>query len=63
MGLSDTKMPIQNIDWKQFEGDRRIKIHGLHDVGGLMKYIGPESRDKFSLERFSVGAGGIIVLV
>jgi predicted dehydrogenase len=44
----------KNIDWKQFEGDpERIKEYMDYMTSvGLMKYIGPESRDKFSLERF-----------
>lgn len=42
------------IDWKQFEGDPdRVKEYlDYMTSAGLAKYIGPESRDKFSLERF-----------
>jgi predicted dehydrogenase len=42
------------IDWKQFEGDPvRIKeyLDYMNSVGAA-KYVGPDSRDKFSLERF-----------
>jgi len=44
----------KTIDWKQFEGDpERIKEYmDYMTSAGLLKYIGPESRDKFSLERF-----------
>ncbi|HOG04966.1 MAG TPA: Gfo/Idh/MocA family oxidoreductase [Paludibacter sp.] len=42
------------IDWKQFEGDpRRIKEYmDYMTSSGAAKYVGPDSRDKFSLERF-----------
>ena len=42
------------IDWKQFEGDPdRVKEYlDYMTSAGLAKYIGPEPRDKFSLERF-----------
>lgn len=42
------------IDWKQFEGNsERIKeyLDYMTSVGAA-KFIGPDSRDKFSLERF-----------
>ncbi|OJV36463.1 MAG: oxidoreductase [Bacteroidales bacterium 36-12] len=42
------------IDWKQFEGNPvRIKeyLDYMTSVGAT-KYVGPDSRDKFSLERF-----------
>lgn len=44
----------QTIDWKQFEGnEQRVKEYMDYMSGnGLMKYVGPESRDTFSLERF-----------
>lgn len=44
----------KTIDWKQFEGDsERIKEYmDYMTSAGLAKYVGPESRDKFSLERF-----------
>ncbi|MDD4650279.1 MAG: Gfo/Idh/MocA family oxidoreductase [Desulfoplanes sp.] len=44
----------KNIDWKQFEGDpERIKEYmDYMTSAGLAKYVGPEPRDKFSLERF-----------
>lgn len=43
-----------SIDWKQFDGDpERIKEYmDYMTSAGLTKYIGPEARDKFSLERF-----------
>lgn len=44
----------QTIDWKQFEGEpERIKeyLDYMTSVGAV-KYVGPEARDKFSLERF-----------
>ena len=44
----------KTIDWEQFEGDPdRIKEYmDYMTSAGLLKYVGPESRDKFSLERF-----------
>lgn len=44
----------KTIDWKQFEGDPdRIKEYmDYMTSAGLSEYVGPESRDKFSLERF-----------
>lgn len=44
----------KNIDWKQFEGDpERVKEYMEYMTSaGLAKYVGPEPRDKFSLERF-----------
>ena len=44
----------KTIDWKQFEGDpERVKEYMEYMTSaGLAKYVGPESRDKFSLERF-----------
>lgn len=42
------------IDWDQFEGDPdRVKEYlDYMTSAGLTKYVGPDSRDKFSLERF-----------
>ncbi len=42
------------IDWKQFEGDPdRVKEYlDYMTSAGLAKYVGPDARDKFSLERF-----------
>ncbi len=42
------------IDWKQFEGDaERIKEYNSYmRSAGLEKYMGPDERSKFSLERF-----------
>lgn len=42
------------IDWKQFEGDpQRVKEYmDYMTSAGLAKYVGPDTRDKFSLERF-----------
>jgi Predicted dehydrogenases and related proteins len=42
------------IDWKQFEGEpERIKEYTDYmSSNGLMKYVGPEERSHFSLERF-----------
>ena len=54
------------IDWKQFEGDpERIKEYMDYMTSNkLERYIGPDERSKFSLERFFAGvAGGIIVQV
>lgn len=44
----------RNIDWKQFEGNpQRVKEYmDYMTKNGLGKYVGPENRDKFSLERF-----------
>lgn len=42
------------IDWKQFEGDEeRVKEYmDYMSKNNLMKYVGPDERSKFSLERF-----------
>ncbi len=42
------------IDWKQFEGDpQRVKEYmDYMTSAGLAKYVGPDTRDRFSLERF-----------
>lgn len=42
------------IDWKQFEGnEERVKEYmDYMSKNNLMKYVGPDDRDKFSLERF-----------
>jgi predicted dehydrogenase len=42
------------IDWKQFEGDpaRIAEYNDYMKSFGLERYIGPDGRDKFSLERF-----------
>lgn len=44
----------QTIDWKQFEGkEERVKEYMDYMTKyGLEKYVGPEERSKFSLERF-----------
>jgi len=44
----------QSIDWKQFEGDpERIKEYKDYMKSSrLERYMGPEDRSKFSLERF-----------
>lgn len=44
----------KTIDWKQFEGDpQRIKEYNEYMLSNnLAKYMGPDERDKFSLERF-----------
>jgi len=44
----------KTIDWKQFEGnpDRIKEYLEYMTSAGLAKYVGPDSRDKFSLERF-----------
>jgi len=44
----------QTIDWKQFEGDpERVKEYMDYMTKyNLAKYVGPETRDQFSLERF-----------
>ena len=44
----------KTIDWKQFDGDPdRIKEYmDFMTSAGLAAYVGPEPRDKFSLERF-----------
>lgn len=42
------------VDWKQFDGDEaRIKEYmDYMSKNNLMKYVGPDERNKFSLERF-----------
>ncbi|MDR0824890.1 MAG: Gfo/Idh/MocA family oxidoreductase [Prevotella sp.] len=44
----------QTIDWKQFEGnEERIKEYTEYMTKhNLLKYVGPDERSKFSLERF-----------
>ncbi|MDR1719898.1 MAG: Gfo/Idh/MocA family oxidoreductase [Dysgonamonadaceae bacterium] len=44
----------ETIDWKQFEGNAdRIKEYlDYMRENGLERYVGPDSRDRFSLERF-----------
>jgi Predicted dehydrogenases and related proteins len=44
----------KTIDWAQFEGDPdRIKEYlDYMTSAGLARYVGPDPRDKFSLERF-----------
>lgn len=44
----------KNIDWKQFEGPKESvdEYNKYMHKYKLERYIGPESRDKFSLERF-----------
>lgn len=44
----------QTIDWKQFEGDpaRIAEYNDYMKSFGLDRYMGPEERNKFSLERF-----------
>lgn len=44
----------ETIDWEQFEGDpdRIEEYMDYMTSAGLTKYVGPESREKFSLERF-----------
>lgn len=44
----------QTIDWKQYDGDpERIKEYMDYMTKyNLLKYVGPEDRSKFSLERF-----------
>jgi len=44
----------QTIDWKQFEGnEERVKEYMDYMTKyNLMKYVGPDERSKFSLERF-----------
>lgn len=44
----------QTVDWEQFEGNpERVKEYlDYMTSAGAVKYVGPESRDKFSLERF-----------
>ncbi|NDV58076.1 Gfo/Idh/MocA family protein [Bacteroides sp. 519] len=44
----------QTIDWKQFEGDeeRISEYMDYMSKHNLMKYVGPEERNQFSLERF-----------
>lgn len=42
------------IDWKQFEGDpeRIAEYNEYMTSAGLQRFMGPEGRDEFSLERF-----------
>lgn len=44
----------QTIDWKQFEGpEQQVKEYNEYmKKFGLERYVGPEDRSKFSLERF-----------
>lgn len=44
----------QTIDWKQFEGnnDRVKEYMDYMTKQNLLKYVGPDERSKFSLERF-----------
>lgn len=44
----------QTVDWKQFEGnDERVKEYmDYMTKQNLLKYVGPDERNKFSLERF-----------
>jgi predicted dehydrogenase len=44
----------ETIDWKQFEGNKdRIKEYlDYMQSNGLMRYVGPEPRDRFDLKRF-----------
>lgn len=44
----------QTIDWKQFEGNNeRVKEYTEYMTKhNLLKYVGPDERNKFSLERF-----------
>lgn len=44
----------KTIDWEQFEGnpDKIKEYMDYMTSAGLLKYVGPESREKFSLERF-----------
>ena len=44
----------QTIDWKQFEGDddRVREYMDYMTTNGLARYVGPDAREKFSLERF-----------
>ncbi|MDR3184317.1 MAG: Gfo/Idh/MocA family oxidoreductase [Prevotellaceae bacterium] len=44
----------ETIDWKQFEGNKdRIKEYlDYMQSHGLMRYVGPEPRDRFDLKRF-----------
>lgn len=44
----------QTIDWKQFEGNNeRVKEYTDYMTKhNLLKYVGPDERNKFSLERF-----------
>lgn len=50
----DPEANPNTIDWKQFEGDPDCVKEYLDYMtsAGLAKYVGPEQRDKFSLERF-----------
>ena len=51
--IHETANP-QTIDWKQFEGnEERVKEYMDYMTKyNLAKYVGPDARDKFSLERF-----------
>jgi predicted dehydrogenase len=51
--IHETANP-QTIDWKQFEGNEdRVKEYlDYMQSKGLMRYVGPEPRDRFDLERF-----------
>ncbi|MDR1764051.1 MAG: Gfo/Idh/MocA family oxidoreductase [Dysgonamonadaceae bacterium] len=44
----------QTIDWKQFEGnpDRIAEYMDYMTKNNLLRYVGPDDRGKFSLERF-----------
>ncbi|MDR1783808.1 MAG: Gfo/Idh/MocA family oxidoreductase, partial [Dysgonamonadaceae bacterium] len=44
----------QTIDWKQFEGnpDRIAEYMDYMTKNNLLRYVGPDDRSKFSLERF-----------
>ncbi len=44
----------KNIDWQQFNGNpERIKEYlNYMESSGLVRYVGPDAREKFSLERF-----------
>lgn len=44
----------ETIDWKQFEGDaaRIMEYEDYMKSNGLERYMGPDDRSKFSLERF-----------
>jgi Predicted dehydrogenases and related proteins len=50
----DSEANPHTIDWQQFEGepDRVKEYMDYMTSAGLAKYIGPEPRGKFSLERF-----------
>jgi predicted dehydrogenase len=51
--IHETASP-QTIDWKQFEGNEdRVKEYLDYMLSnGLARYVGPEERSQFSLERF-----------